>query len=237
MAALTLTNYTDLQTTAASFLHRTDLTDVYPLCVSMTERVMNYGDKSLGVTGLNTANQEMIWNSSSTIPAVMVSGNQYVATPTDLLNMRRLFANMYGQKVELKKAPIAPMELDEQAAIVSLPCRYSVVGTRLYLDPIPNSNYTMEGIYYTKIPALSASATTNWVITNFPDVYLWGVLYYATRFTTPQNPDLANNWATQFKGGINAIQSADISTRIAGTVLRTEIPPMTGRNFSILTGI
>lgn len=218
-------------------MHRTDLTDTLPLAIQMVETVVNYGDAELGVVGMRTGSQETIWNSSSTTTAATVANSQYVSTPSDLLDIRRLFCLMYGQKVELKQAPIAPMELDEQAQLVALPQRYSVVGSRLYLDPIPNAVYPLEAFYYKGVPALSTTNTTNWLLTKMPTVYLWGTLYYLTRFVAGAKPEIASTWLRQFKGAMRGLQKSDIATRFGNTVLRTDIPPMIGRNFSIITGI
>lgn len=44
--------------------------------------------------------------------------------------------------------------------------------------PVPNTTYTIELIYYLRIPALSDSATSNWMLTDHPDAYLYGTLYH-----------------------------------------------------------
>lgn len=44
--------------------------------------------------------------------------------------------------------------------------------------PVPDEAYTIELIYYLRIPALTDSATTNWMLTDHPDAYLYGTLFH-----------------------------------------------------------
>ena len=74
---------------------------------------------------------------------------------------------------------------------------YFTVTDSIEFDIAPDSAYAYELLYYPTFPALSDSQTTNWVLTNYPDVYLAGCLYWANRFT--QNEQEATNWMSQYK--------------------------------------
>jgi hypothetical protein len=50
------------------------------------------------------------------------------------------------------------------------------------LIPAPAVDIEIEMIYYGKIPALTDSNTTNWLLTKAPDVYLYGALTHAAPF-------------------------------------------------------
>ena len=54
------------------------------------------------------------------------------------------------------------------------------VGLRLL--PVPDGSYTLRMEYYQKIPALSDSNTSNWLLEKHPDVYLHSALFYANKF-------------------------------------------------------
>lgn len=57
------------------------------------------------------------------------------------------------------------------------PCHFMIVGSEL--TALPLSSNDIELTYYQKIPALSGSATTNWLLLEHPNLYLHACLLYA----------------------------------------------------------
>ena len=49
---------------------------------------------------------------------------------------------------------------------------YVVTGDSLEVRPAPATDYSVDLYYYAKLPALSNQNPTNWLLTNFPTVYL-----------------------------------------------------------------
>ena len=49
-------------------------------------------------------------------------------------------------------------------------------GDNFVFGPFPDSDYTLAGIYYAKLTALSTSNETNWFTTNAADLLLYGAL-------------------------------------------------------------
>lgn len=58
-----------------------------------------------------------------------------------------------------------------------LACHFMIVGSSL--TALPLSSNDIELTYYQKIPALSASNTTNWLLLQHPNLYLHACLLYA----------------------------------------------------------
>lgn len=74
--------------------------------------------------------------------------------------------------------------------------------------------------YYARIPALSATNPSNWVLLNHPDAYLFGAL-------TEAEPYLLNDarmpmWKDRGDTAIQGIQLADDQSRFAGASLSIE---------------
>jgi hypothetical protein len=59
------------------------------------------------------------------------------------------------------------------------PKAYSIKGNDIQLRPIPDGVYEIEIAYYKHFTALSDSNTTNDMLTNHPDAYLYGALVEA----------------------------------------------------------
>lgn len=58
------------------------------------------------------------------------------------------------------------------------PLAYTIIGGQFKFGPIPDSTYTAEVLHFLKVPALSDSATSNWLLTARPDIYLNAALKY-----------------------------------------------------------
>jgi len=71
----------------------------------------------------------------------------------------------------------AALRIDSSNA-VGTPNKVIVRGSSSIIWPVPDStsSYTYRGIWYTAIPALSSGTTTNWLLTAYPDAYLYGTL-------------------------------------------------------------
>ena len=158
---MSISTYSELKTAIANFLARDDLTAQIPNFIQLAEARMS--------RELETRSQEK----RST--ATLTSGDEYIALPTDLREVRQ---------VKLNTDPItsltyySPVALDEAypSAGTGRPRGFSIVGGEMKLRPIPDSGYTAEIIYIGGLTALSDSNTTNNVLTRSPDAYLYGSL-------------------------------------------------------------
>lgn len=59
---------------------------------------------------------------------------------------------------------------------------FSIFGSQIALNVDVSAGVTLAYDYYAKIPALSATAQTNWLITAAPDIYLYGSLLEAAPY-------------------------------------------------------
>ncbi len=157
---MSISTYAELKTSIANFLARDDLTDQIPNFIQLAEGRMN--------RELETREQQ------KRVTATLTSGDEYIALPTDLREIR---------EVKLNTSPItvldyySPVGLDQSFGTTSQgkPSGYSVVGKELKLRPVPDSSYVAEIIYIGNLNSLSDSATTT-LFTRSPDLYLYGSL-------------------------------------------------------------
>jgi hypothetical protein len=61
-------------------------------------------------------------------------------------------------------------------------CAVSDNGGALLLAPAPDDEYEADIVLHLLVPALSDAAPTNWVLTKYPDVYLFGALLESEAF-------------------------------------------------------
>jgi hypothetical protein len=83
------------------------------------------------------------------------------------------------------------------------PRHFAIEGENILFGPIPASATAIKGTYYTVISPLSGSTATNWLLTDHPDVYMAGTLYYVFLFR--QDRDNAANWLALMGAHIETI--------------------------------
>jgi hypothetical protein len=85
-------------------------------------------------------------------------------------------------------------------------------GTTSQIWPYTDATYTFRGLHYLQIPQLTSVATTNWVITNYPNAYLYGCLAAARAFVKDDTPAMASRfdlWQKRFDEAIDRINTVD----------------------------
>lgn len=93
----------------------------------------------------------------------------------------------------------------ERTDIPDQPAFYAISGTQIELLPTPGEDYDVEIVYRTNIPALTASNTTNWLLTLAPDIYLYGTLMEAAPYT--RKDDRIPVWASGFSSALDALNN------------------------------
>lgn len=192
--ASSIVDFASLQTAIAAWLHRSDLTSVIPDFIANAEAIMSAKLKSRSM------------ENRATLTAT--AGNAYVALPTDMVEARRLVFTSSDPNYTLRY--VTPDELTKLYPFASqqgIPQEWTVIGPNAQFGPVPSSAYTFELTYLQRIPALSGSNTTNWVLTSNPNVYLYGALAEACNYI--RDPDSAATFAQMFATGMEAINAID----------------------------
>ena len=73
-------------------------------------------------------------------------------------------------------------------------------------------------LFYKKFDSLSVTNTTNWLITNAPDIYLYGSMLEAEPFI--MNDERVPLWATALERAVTDMQEQDNKDRHSGSALR-----------------
>lgn len=87
-----------------------------------------------------------------------------------------------------------------------------IQGATMTVFPYDDGEYSYAALYYKRVPELTAAATTNWVITNFPSAYLYGCLAAARAFIADDSPTWAARfdlWDKRFKRALEQIVLED----------------------------
>ena len=186
---MAIATYADLQTSIENFLARTDLTAQIPDFIQLAEARMS--------RELETRSQEKRATAST------VAGNEYIALPTDLREVREVKLNTSPLTVLAYKSPTG-IDEDHPTAGQSKPLSYTIIGDEIRLRPVPDAVYTVEIIYVGEITPLSATNTTNTILSRHSDAYLSGALVEA--YTYLMDESRAQLYDQKFSRAIAEIQ-------------------------------
>lgn len=188
---MALANYTDLQDSIAAWLHRSDLTAVIPDFITIAEK---------RIAG------DLVARLMDTVLTQPTIANQnYIAAPSDLLNIRSIAVQSDPVTV---LDYLTPDQFNSQYIYgeAGVPRSYTVIGSNIYLGPTPDAVYSVLNTYQSSIPALSLSGT-NWLMTNYPHVYLFASLCASVMYTKDTSAIPA--WEQAYKEAIESVNAND----------------------------
>lgn len=200
------TNYTDLKTSVANYLGRSDLTSVIPDFISFAEIRLS--------RDLRT--RQMLKSAT----AATVGGDGKVALPTDFLELRDL--HIQGNpRMPLSYMSPTMFTRDARADESGKPVFYTILSTELELAPTPDTAYTLEILYYAKPTVLSGTTASNVFLANYPDALLYASLLEAEPYLI--NDARTQTWATLYDRAINNISDADQNGEYSGVPLQMKV--------------
>ena len=196
--------FAELKTAAANWLDRSDLTSRIPEFITLAEarfnRVLRIRDMEAVSTSISTS-----------------AGTREYSLPTRFVQMKEF---------HLTTDPLTPlsyitpemMTRMQAGSSKSKPQVFTIIADNVRLGPNPDAVYTTSMLYYQAFAALSDAATTNDMLTNNPDVYLYGTLLEAEPFI--MNDERVPLWLAAFEKAVGDIQNQDNKDRHSGSQLR-----------------
>lgn len=200
------TSYSDLQTSVANYLGRSDLTAVIPDFIRFAETRL--------ARELRT--RKMLKSATSS----MTAGDARVALPTDFLEIRDLYTQGNPRKPVTYMSPSA-FTRNARADESGLPVFYTTLSAEFQFAPIPDTAYVLEILYYAQPTVLSSSNSSNVFLANYPDALLYGSLLEAEPYLI--NDARSQTWAALYDRAIKNISDADQSGEYSGIPLQMTI--------------
>jgi hypothetical protein len=194
--------YSELKSAIADFLNRQDLTSVIPTFIQLAEASINR----------TVRHWRMLSRATATVDS------QFTDLPDDFLE---------AKNIQLNSNPITPLSFVtmEHADLLragryqteGTPKYYTLVSDTIEVIPIPDAEYTIELSYYAKVPTLSESVTSNWLLENSPDAYLYGALVHSAPYLKddPRIPV----WVGLFEKALSDLKMETERTEFSGSAL------------------
>ena len=209
--------YAELQTAVANWLDRGDLTERIKEFIDLAEARMN---RILRL-------QLMVNIDTTTLggAATLVAGTRDYALPAGYLQMID-FALTTDPITPLSYITPENMNRMWAGSQLGIPRAYTILSNNssgtpvptVRLGPSPAGAYTYSMMFYKKIAALSPANTTEAMLTDNPDIYLYGALLEAEPLL--MNDERVQLGATAYQQAITDLQEQDNKDRHSGSAMR-----------------
>lgn len=198
---MALGTYAELQTAILGWLARPNDPLVAPAVPDMIGLFESEANRRL-YTG---------WQETGEVLPVTSDGG--AALPDDFAEARSVWINYPGRSGVLLYPMSATQEYD--GSITGIPKFYQVTGSTLWLVPPSDvADSTVWLNYLATIPTLSDANPTNWLLTRFPDAYLFGALVEAEPYIG--HDERTQIWLARREAVIEGINAADRKARWGG---------------------
>ena len=160
---MALDNYANLKAAIENWSHREDIKGFVDDFIAICEtEIYSNSDVSLRI-------RSMVQTESS----VTSTANRIQALPVNFLEPRRYEFVISGSRPTIDYVTPASMNIRDG---VGTPLVYTVTN-QIEFDVVPDQEYETNLIYYGKLDALSDAAPTNSILTDYPNIYLYGSLW------------------------------------------------------------
>jgi hypothetical protein len=187
---MALTNYDELVKAIETWGHRDDLNVLIPDFIKLTEVAM-----------YNNSREPLAIRDMESIQTTTTDTGKYIALPDNYESARSVrLSTVYG---EIRyRAPEQLTRLRDTGQ----PRFFTIIGNEIELDRTPDDEYTLEMQVYVRPDAISADNQTNSVLTNYPNIYLYGAL--TQFFAHAQDDQQAAKYESAFVGAIQGANKA-----------------------------
>lgn len=195
---MALTTYDDLCAWVADTLDRDDLTAQIPNFITMALSDIND----------DLRNRLMVTQAQNTI------ASEYIALPDDFGGMISLWVEDPNDLTGTQGWQLEPLNIRQMDRFGygmgqnnGQPAHYVVLGGQIRVLPYPDNSYTANMTYWARVALLSPSVQTNWLLTNHPNVIIYGALMHASAFL--DEDARIGTWAGFHEKALRALRSID----------------------------
>jgi hypothetical protein len=201
---MAITTYAELQTAIGNWLDHSLFAARTPEFIALFEASAN--------RRLRVREQEA--------SATLTPSSGAAPLPADYLMWRRVTWTG-ATRVELQYVHPSYLQAAYPSSPSDVPRIFTIEGSTLKVRPLDTT--ALEFDYFQKVPALSDSAATNWLLAAHPDLYLFGSLVEAEMFGV--NDERAPVWKARRDEIFDEIEKLSNKTRGAGAVRVMGVTP------------
>lgn len=202
---MALDTYDNLKTEIASFLNRDDLTANIDTFIDLAE--------TRHARDLRIREMEAVDTTITT-----VAGTQSYDLPTGYLELRYAMLQTSPYTMLQYMSPADFFRVYNLGEGNGKPIYYTIIGTKIYLGHTPDDANVLNLGFFKRATALSSSNTTNDILTNFPDLYLYGSLAETSPFL--MQDERLTVWSSLYKEGVKTANESAQRGRVSSAPLQ-----------------
>ena len=205
---MSFATYSDLKTSIANYLARSDLTTQIPDFITFAE---------------NRLRRELrIRQMLKSVTTATVSGDSTVELPADFIEIRD-FVVMTNPIQPMSYSSPSALSNDPRASEVGVPKSYTILANEFLLSPPPDGIYTLRMLYFAAPAYLSSTNASNVFLNIAPDALLYASLIEAEPYL--YNDARINTWGTMYDRAIASLAKSDEQGQYSGVPLAMKLTP------------
>jgi hypothetical protein len=204
-SAQAIASRTDLTKAVAGYMNRTDLDPAMDSFIVIAE----------GRIALDLRTWQMVKPATLT----QSEGEEWIAVPADWLEWDGLWID--GDRLDYASPDTWQNLVNTQRTAG----QYSMLGGYLLVaDMLPTGapDIVVKASYYARIPALNDTDPAPWLLTQYPQVYLYAALVSACEYV--KDDARAQGWAAQYQAMVSTLNSISRKALVSGSTLRLAGP-------------
>ncbi len=212
---MALNTYSALQTAVLKWLNRENdsdlalqIPDMITLCESRIKRELRR---------------------SSTRTTITID-DEAVTPPTDMAELRSIYlvsgSPSNDVPIRVGTAEMVAERRARSAGVTGRPTDVAYVAGQLLFAPAPDQTYTAEIVYFTALTPLSNANTTNAVLQEAPDAYLYGTLLEAAPYL--EDDERVPLWESKFAAAIRSLNDVREREEFAASLHPARLPMVFG---------
>lgn len=205
---MALANFGDLKSAVADWLLRSDLTARIPDFVKLAEAEI----------------KRLVRR--KTVRATLAVSTESTTLPADLAELRSIYPESGSPWQDAPLQIGTPEQVAEvrarHAAVSGRPLIGTVVDGALVVAPTPSQAYTYRITYFQALTALAADGDVNPILTEAPDIYLYGTLKHAAPFL--EHDDRIATWQGLFSDAVEQLNDRRVREETAASLRKARLP-------------
>jgi len=193
---MSLSTYSDLQTSVANWLHRSDMTTIISDLILLGEtRIF----REIRCKPMESTLSVTIASGVAAVPSDYIDIKSAYVSGTTAQTLRRATVDYIYTNYPTRSSDAKPKHMARE-------------GSNFIFGPYPDSSYTIAGIYYAQPTSIQTTANT--LFTTYPDLYLFASLCEAAPYM--KNDDRIMIWEGKYEAIKESIRQKEFSEESSG---------------------
>ena len=189
---MAITTYSDLKTSVANYLARSDLTSQIPDFIQFAE--------------IRLRRELRIRQMLSSTTLTTTGGTSTVNLPSDFLELKNIYIDGDPTWTLTYLTP-STLERNGRTYEQNKPSYYTILSSTIKFGATPDTTYSVPLLYYAAPAFLSDSNTSNVFLANCPDLLLYGSLAEAEPYL--MNDARLATWQAMYDRGLLGLRESD----------------------------